>query len=346
MPASQPFAPDDIRRLGETLHELVRGGGSPGGVIICGTADGQRHVLTAGIVAPECGDAPPDEHTLYDIASLTKVVATWPLVGRAVADGQVDLDAPIRVYLPPMEGPAPGGDVTVRQLLTHTSGLRAETRLDRYRNLAVGLAELICREPLEQPPGTHRYINRGYILLGLALAHVHERPLYLLADALWAGSGMTRTVYGPVTRAHDVAPTEQRLTGAPRIWGGPHDDNAALLGGVAGHAGVFSTPADLAVYASHLLARYNDASGIGSWLTGSLVPETGIEPGIHRGLSWILSDGHQTAYHHGFTGTSLYLAPRAGRYIAICTNAVYHGPARERMAPLRALARKTISTTF
>ncbi|MFF3444788.1 serine hydrolase domain-containing protein [Streptosporangium sp. NPDC002721] len=344
MRASRPFAAEDTQRLGEALHELVHSGGSPGGVIICGSTSGDRHVLTAGVVAPECGESPPDEHTMYDVASLTKVVATWPLVGRAVTEGLMGLDAPIRTYLPFIDGDAPSGDVTVRQLLAHSSGLRAETRLDRYRNMPTGLAELMCREPLEQAPGTHRYINRGYILLGLALAHVHALPLQQLAEDLWAETGMRHTTYGPVARARHVAPTEQRLTGAPRIWGAPHDDNAALLGGVAGHAGVFSTPSDLAVYANHLLAGLDTVTG--TWLEASLVPQADIEPGLQRGLSWILADGHQTAYHHGFTGTSLYLAPHVGRYVVVCTNAVYHGPARDRIAPLRALAKKTIAATF
>ncbi|MEV4182233.1 serine hydrolase, partial [Streptosporangium canum] len=131
--------------------------------------------------------------------------------------------------------------------------------------------------------------------------------------------------------------------GAPRIWGAAHDDNAALMGGVAGHAGVFSTPGDLAVYARELLAAYAHGDGLGDWLRTSLVPQAAIEPGLDRGLSWILAAGGGVAYHHGFTGTSLYLAPAAGRYLVICTNAVYHGAARTRLAPLRVLALKTIS---
>ncbi|MEV6863109.1 serine hydrolase domain-containing protein [Streptosporangium subroseum] len=124
MRTSRPFAADDTRRLGEALHELVQSGGSPGGVIACGTAGGDRHFLTAGVVAPECGETLPGENTLYDIASLTKVVATWPLVGRAVIEGRMDLDTPVRAYLPVIDGDAPSGDATVRQLLAHSSGLR------------------------------------------------------------------------------------------------------------------------------------------------------------------------------------------------------------------------------
>jgi CubicO group peptidase (beta-lactamase class C family) len=338
-----PFTDDDVARLRDMLSEVVTDGATPGGVIVCGTADGQREVLAAGLVAPELCDAAPTDGTVYDVASLTKILATWPLVGQAVQAGLLDLDQPVRDFLPAMSGEAPSGQATVRQLIAHTSGLRASTRLDTYRGAEAPLHELLCREPLEDTPGKHRYINRGYILLGLTLAHVQGRPLDVLAAKLWRDLGMTATVYGPVSRSLQVAPTEQRIPGAPRIWGAPHDDNAGLLGGVAGHAGVFSTPRDLGRYAEALLTAYGekDTSPLGVWLRASLVPQVSIEPGLERGLSWILAG--PVAYHHGFTGTSLYLAPESGRYLAIATNAVYHGPARTRIAPLRGLALKTVS---
>ncbi len=346
MPQPFPFTADDTARLKDALGEVVAAGATPGGMIICGTVDGDRHVISAGVVAPECGEQVPSEHTVYDIASLTKVVATWPLIGQALAVGLLDLDAPVRDFLPAMNGEAPSGEVTIRQLIAHTSGLRASTRLDRYCGADTPLHELLCREPLEGVPGQHRYINRGYILLGLALAHVNGRRLDEVANELWCSLGMISTAYGPVARAAHVAPTEQRLAGAPRIWGAPHDENAALMGGVAGHAGVFSSGADLSAYAEWLLAAYAGGdSGLGEWLQASLVPQAAIEPGLDRGLSWIIADGGRTAYHHGFTGTSLYLAPDIGRYLAICTNAVYHGPARTRIAPLRTLALEAVSAT-
>ncbi|MCX4826512.1 beta-lactamase family protein [Streptomyces sp. NBC_01142] len=342
-----PFTTDDSARLTETFEAVVADGATPGGVIACGTRGSTPHYISTGMVAPECGDETPTPSTAYDIASLTKVVATWPLVGQALSNGLLDLNAPIRDFLPAMTGEKPSAEATVRQLLTHTSGLRASTRLDHYRGSDLPLHELLCREPLEDAPGTHRYINRGYILLGLALAHVNELPLHDLGSVLWDRLGMTETMYGPLARSHRVAPTEQRIPGAPRIWGAAHDDNAALLGGVAGHAGVFSTPADLALYADRLLTMYADDAdaALGEWLRASLVPQAAVEPGLDRGLSWILAAGGRVAYHHGFTGTSLYLAPDTGRYLVICTNAVYHGNARSKIAPLRALALKTISAT-
>lgn len=342
-----PFTTDDTARLKGTLEDVVADGATPGGVMAYGTLGASPQFLRAGVIAPECGDEIPSPHTAYDIASLTKVVATWPLAGQALDAGLLDLDVPIRDFLPTMNSETPSADATVRQLLSHTSGLRAATRLDHYRGSDLPLHELLCREPLDDTPGSHRYINRGYILLGLALSHVNGARLDQLAKTLWENLDMNSTTYGPINRGNHVAPTEERILGAPRVWGVAHDDNAALLGGIAGHAGVFSTPHDLATYAQRLLATdaHGDNNGLAEWLRAGLVPQTRIEPGLDRGLSWVLAAGGQVAYHHGFTGTSLYLAPDTGRYLVICTNAVYHGSARTRIAPLRALALKTISAT-
>ncbi|MGW5346056.1 serine hydrolase domain-containing protein [Streptomyces sp. NPDC004050] len=331
----------DTARLAEALDQAVADGATPGGVIALGTLHDAPRFLKAGRIADELGDTAPGADTAYDIASLTKVVATWPLVCQALDTKLLSRTAPVREFLPSIDGPAPSGEATIEQLLTHTAGLKASTRLDQYRGTETPLHELLCREPLEAEPGEHRYINRGYILLGLALAHTHGRPLDELGRALWDDLGMTSTTYGPVARGPQAAPTECRIPGAPRIWGTPHDDNAALLGGVAGHAGVFSTARDLARYAEYLI---DPASPLHGWLRASMLPAAPIETGLDRGLSWICAPGG-VAYHHGFTGTSLYLNPAAGRYLAVCTNAVYHGEARKKIAPLRTLALKTITAT-
>ncbi|MGH3622401.1 MAG: hypothetical protein ACRDQ5_11515, partial [Sciscionella sp.] len=102
--------------------------------------------------------------------------------------------------------------------------------------------------------------------------------------------------------------------------------------------------ADLAALAGHLLRGYVGGTRLGKWLATSMQPAASIEPGLDRGLGWILAAEGRVAYHHGFTGTSLYPAPVTGRYLVICTNAVYHHQNnRTRLAPLRTLAAKTIS---
>ncbi|MEU8840110.1 serine hydrolase domain-containing protein [Streptomyces roseus] len=345
--AAPMFTTAEIGALRDVLHEIVAEGATPGGVVVCGTrqasgtAPGARAVLSAGVVSPFTGPGTPDEHTVYDIASLTKVTATWPLVGRALDAGLLDLDAPVREFLPPMDGAMPSAEATVRQLLSHTGGLRAATRFDLYDLTERPLHELICHELMENLPGTHRYVNRGYILLGLVLAHVHGRPLDELAADLWAALGMPDTAYGPVRQEPRVAPTE-RPEGHDRLWGAVHDGNAAIMGGVAGHAGVFAPAADLATYAEHLLAGRE--SPLNEWFRMSLVPQAEIEPGLQRGLGWILGAGGSVAYHHGFTGTSLFLAPATGRYVVVLTNAVHNGAAaRIRITPLRDCAQKILA---
>ncbi|RAJ42779.1 CubicO group peptidase (beta-lactamase class C family) [Kitasatospora sp. SolWspMP-SS2h] len=324
--------------LGALLGAAVDGGQFPGGVLVAGQAGAGRTVVSRGVVAPECGDASPDEHTRYDLASLTKVLATWPLVGTAVRAGLLDLDAPLRAALPQL--PSPGGELTARQLLNHTSGLLPQTGLARYQHTGRPLIEHLCAEPLVSVPGAHhRYIDRGFILLGLLLPELLGRPLAVLADALWRGLGLDATAYGPLPRDTRLAPTEQRLRGAPRTWGIPHDPSAALLGGVAGHAGVFSSAADLAAFAEHLLAP---SGPLPEWFTQSRRPLVPVEPDLARGLAWIVTAKGSVAYHHGFTGTSLYLAPRTRRFVVLCTNAVYHGWDRTRLAELRARALRSL----
>ncbi|GAA4846643.1 serine hydrolase domain-containing protein [Kitasatospora terrestris] len=299
-----------------------------------------RAVSGRGILGAECGAAAPDGRTRYDMASLTKVVATWPLIGRAVRDGLLDPDAPLRTYLP--DAPAPGRDLTTRHLMTHTSGMLPSTGLARYQLSGRSLLDHLCAEPLVDVPGArHRYIDRGFVLLGLLLPIIRNRPLHELAAEFWQELGLGSTCYGPLARSARVAPTEARLAGAPRTWGIPHDPSAALLGGVAGHAGVFSTAADLATFAEHLLTPANP---LADWFELSRQPATAVEPGLLRGLAWIVTADGTAAYHHGYTGTSLYLSPPTGRYIVLCTNAVYHGWQRTRLAPVRDLALRTLTS--
>src|SRR5690606_25870185 len=161
--ASASWAEPALETMRAALERMVNDRQTPGGVIAAGTIDTEPAYAAAGTVAPD-GVGRPGPSTLYDVASLTKVVATWPLIGDAVSQGLLDLDAPVSAYFPEAR-PGAGGAVTVREILTHTSGLMASTRLDRYIGETRDVAEAILAEPLADP-GTHRYINRGFILLG------------------------------------------------------------------------------------------------------------------------------------------------------------------------------------
>lgn len=359
-----PEAADAIR---VALEDFVAAGGAPGAVAVLGERDQddvRSETVAVGLLGAESGSAPATASTRYDVASVTKMLAVWPLTGIAVREHGLDPDSPVGRYLA-LPGPAerwPSAQVTTRQVLAHVSGLMRRTRLDLYRDRPGPVVERICAEPLERATGEYRYLSRGYILLGLLLGQLFGQDLdQLAAELVWRPAGMTATTYGPVPRGSAVAPTERLFPDAPRMWGQAHDDAARLLGGVAGHAGVFSSGADLAAYAAWLLSP---DCPLADWLTESLRPRVAVVPtepdaeggpvgtGLRRGLGWMLTDTG-VAYHDGFTGPSLYLRPEVGgngsdedssgghgggRFLALCTNAVYAGRARPGLRKLRRAA--------
>ncbi|GAA0630666.1 hypothetical protein GCM10010174_59080 [Kutzneria viridogrisea] len=323
------------------VKEFVAANAAPGAIVVLGDAE-RTHTVAYGTVEPHRAAVLPTAAVRYDLASLTKVVATWPLVGKAVAAGQLDLDAPVGGYfdLPAL----PGSVVTTRQILSHTSGLQASTRFDRYVGPGPDLVERLLSEPLQTVAGTeHRYINRGFILLGLLLERLSGQPLDVLAEQLWRQLGMDATCYGPVPADVTVAPTEIRLPGTRPAWGVVHDENAALMGGVAGHAGVFSTAHDLARYSRCLLGVEQVDPGLAAFLGQSARPHVTDADGS-RGLAWLLAADNEVVYHHGFTGTSLFLSLAHRRFAVLLSNAVYSSRERHGVAGLRAeLLREVVS---
>ncbi|RCV58133.1 serine hydrolase domain-containing protein [Marinitenerispora sediminis] len=322
---------DTLRRA---LQSMVDRRQSPGAVAAIGSAT-ERAFVAVGTTAVD-GRHPATPATFYDIASLTKVVATWPLVGRAVADQLVDLDTPVAAYFDVDPGTHPGAAVTLRQVLTHTSGLKPSTRLDRYIGGDRDIAEAILAEPLDGAGG-HRYINRGFILTGLLLERLRGATLGELLDAHTSELGTRGITYGPLARGPKVAPTERRLVGGHPVHGTAHDENAATLGGMAGHAGVFATADALADYAEAILRTRDTATPFGAYVRASWQPAVRVDERTHRGLAWLLTDTG-LVYHHGFTGTSLYFHPVTGRYLVLLTNAIAYGRARPGLTETRKVA--------
>ncbi|MEU3022182.1 serine hydrolase domain-containing protein [Nocardiopsis alba] len=326
-----------VDAMGAALDRMVENGQTPGGVIAAGSIGAGPVYAAAGATAPG-GAIRPGPSTLYDVASLTKVVATWPLVGDAVVRGLVDLDTPVSAYFS-TAAPGEGGGVTVREILTHSSGLMPSTRLDRYIGETRDVAEAILSEPLTGS-GEHRYINRGFILLGLLLARVADRPLYDLLDGFSHDLGLSGLQYGPLPRGENVAPTERRLVGGEPMHGVVHDENAHTLGGVAGYAGVFATAEALAELAGLLLEARDGKGGLAAlsgYIDDSWSSAIRIDDVTGRGLAWLISK-EGLVYHHGFTGTSLYLHPGSGRYLVVLTNAIAYGRERAGLSELRKVA--------
>ncbi|MFW6638751.1 serine hydrolase domain-containing protein [Nocardiopsis algeriensis] len=322
-----------IRRV---LKVMVETGCLPGGTAVIGSG-GMWEFVAVGRIDGETDTAPD---TAYDVASLTKVMASWPLVGQAVAEGMLDLDAPLAEYLP--VGGLPGGGVTTRQILTHTSRLNPVSWLEPYAGSGRDLLEEILSEPLEEPG--YRYIDRGFIVLGLLMERLYGTGLDRLAGDLWDEMGLRSTSYGPLPRSPGVAPTESRLAGAAPAWGVVHDEAAALMGGVAGHAGVFTTAIDLGAFARAVLGIHDGGCGpmTPSYVRASWQPHVDAGSGLWRGLGWLItSEG--VVHHNGFTGTSLFLHPGSGRYVGVLTNAVHHGRDRTGLVDLREAARSALT---
>jgi CubicO group peptidase (beta-lactamase class C family) len=323
--------------MNETAAELVDG------AIAAGVVPGA--VLAAGLRGPEplllhvAGHARRDAvarramaaDTVFDLASLTKVAATMPCVLHFSAHGDVGLDDPACRYLPAFKGQGKD-EVTVRQLLAHTSGLPGERAYYRYITEAAGVRAAALTEPLVARPGSaFCYSDVGFIVLGELAAAVAGCGLdEIVREVVCAPLGLRATRYlPPGDWASRIAATE--IVGGTAKVGVVHDENAAALGGVAGHAGLFGTAADLGVFAA---AWAGDGSAPAGLRAEALRCQTeGL--GGRRGLGWGLR--HDTwdnmgggwpasgAGHTGFTGTSLSVDPRSGLWAVLLTNALHYG---------------------
>ena len=290
------------------------------------------------------GSVPLTEDTLFDLASLTKVMATAPAVLALHDRGSLSLDDPLRRYLTAF-GDDGRADIRLRHLLTHSAGLLGSRRFYLSCSDPGELRAAVLTEPLVGVPGRQVvYSDLGFLLLGWVVETVTGLPLDEACAALiHEPMGLTRTAYRPPDRlaALQVAATTE--PGADPTPGAPHDRNARLARGVAGHAGLFSTLGDVARYA----AWWADGAG------GPVSAATRAEamrcqtPGLdgRRGYGWVTrgdaADFLDEAWsgaavsHTGFTGTSLAVDPEHGWWVCLLTNAVHLGRDRPEVDGLR-----------
>ncbi len=357
-PASQVSAAD-------LIDDAIARGVIPGAVLAAGVGTAQPSLLHVAGFAQQDSQArrPMTRDTVFDLASLTKVIATLPCVLRLVAAGQVRLGSSVRRYLPAFDGPGKDA-VTVAQLLTHTSGLPDHRRYDEYLHDPAQVRAAALAEPLVAAAGTRvSYSDVGFIVLGELCAAVAGCGLdQLVLDLVCAPLAMPDTGYLPgAMLAGRTASTE--LIGGVAKTGTVHDENAAALGGVAGHAGLFGTAADLGRYAAAWAASGSGPSaslGLPGWLRAEALrchtegmpgkpnPANAGRPGAakargapaespgdRRGLGWGLRGDRwdnmgqgwpwSGAGHTGFTGTSLSFDPASGLWAVLLTNAVHFG---------------------
>jgi CubicO group peptidase (beta-lactamase class C family) len=320
--------------LADTLARVLRDGAAdsafPGAFAIVGRRTGVLAYASVGRIDWDSTAPRPDERTLWDLASLTKVIGMTSAMMQLVERGRVELDAPAQRYLPEWAGPAKA-QVTVRHLLTHTSGLPAFRRYDTLTTNADSITKLLFAEPLDTVPGARMvYSDIGAYLLGRIVERVSGQPLdRYLEEHVFRPLGMSETMYRPPREVlARIAPTEiDTIRG--KIHGTVHDPRAFYLGGVSAHAGLFGSGRDLARFAQMYLN--------GGELGGARVfrPET-IElfttrQVADRALGWQKPSGTNTAGHlmserafghTGFTGTSVWIDPEHDIFVILLSNRV------------------------
>jgi uncharacterized protein YbbC (DUF1343 family)/CubicO group peptidase (beta-lactamase class C family) len=331
--AQAPPAPD-LSALDDAARDSVAAGDVPGAMLLVGQGDRVVYRKAWGMRTLIPRPEPLTPTTVYDIASLTKVVATLPAVLWLAEQGKVDLDAPLGRYVHEFGAPA-FRDVTVRRVLTHSAGFPDLPSPAAIPKGFPEAAQLLARAGLVYAPGgTFHYSDTGFILLGEMVRRVSGEPLdQFMRKRFYAPLGMRDTTFHPPTDWKPrIAPTE--ILGSGLLRGTVHDGNARLLGGVAGHAGLFSTADDLARFCRMLLRggeldgkRYLKEKTVRTMLVPHQIGET------TRALGWDMSSAYSRALgsffpvgsvgHTGFTGTSIWMDPASRVYAILLTNRVH-----------------------
>jgi CubicO group peptidase (beta-lactamase class C family) len=330
-------------------REGIRLGGYPGAVLAVGSADSVLYIKGYGRLtwSPVSASTDPDS-TLYDLASLTKVVATTTAVMLLVDRGRVELDAPVARYLPGFAG-AGTAAITVRHLLTHTSGLRADLPLAAIRGArsAAELLRLFYAETPRVAPGTRvLYSDVNAVLLGEIVRRASGETLdAFVTREVFRPLGMTETRYRPSRGVLGRTAPTGSWRGRP-VAGLVNDPSAAKLGGVSGNAGVFSTARDVARFAQFVLRggiapdgrRLVRAETIRAFTTRSAYFGPGTEA---RALGWQAVPtgervssagtrfGPRSVGHTGWTGTSLWIDPDRDVFVVLLTNRAFAPRSRE-----------------
>ncbi len=343
-PEELGFVPELGAQIEGRMHAAIAEGAFPGAV--CQVARRGRVVATVAVgrltYAPDA--ATVTAATPYDLASLTKVCATTPVVLRLLAAGKLRLDQRVDELVPAFTGP--GKDrVTIRHLLTHASGLPAYAQFFKTATGKDAIVDLAAREGLRTEPGAEvAYSDLGLILLMRCAEVAGGAPLdELAAREVFAPLGMSGARFAPIGgEPLSAAPTEMCAWRNRVVQGEVHDENAAAMGGVSGHAGLFASADDVTRIGLSFLG------GGSGWLPGALAQEAvrraEVVPGSSRALGWdtfvaggsggsLLSPG--SFGHTGFTGTSIWCDPARDLCVVLLTNRVHPTRVNARITRVR-----------
>ena len=323
--------------LDQLIEDAVRRDAMPGAVLLVGQNGRIVYQKAYGrrALVPQKEDMTLD--TIFDCASLTKVVATSASVMKLVEQGKIRLNDRVTTYLPKFQNGK--SDITVRLLLTHFSGLRPDLDLKPvWQGYTTGIQKALVDKPIATPGEMFIYSDINYILLGEIVRVVSGKPLPEFArQNLFDPLGMTETMFQPPTSLRSrIAPTEQYPGDTGPLRGIVHDETTKFMGGIAGHAGLFSTAQDLAKFAQMLL---NGGELNGKRVLSPLTvrkytePSTPADQPILRGLGPDIDSPFSSNRgelfpigsfgHTGFTGTSLWIDPSTRIYVILMSNSVH-----------------------
>jgi uncharacterized protein YbbC (DUF1343 family)/CubicO group peptidase (beta-lactamase class C family) len=326
----------NLQPIDDIVNREIQLGNIPGAVILIGQEGNVVYRRAFGYRAIEPQKLPMTEDTIFDLASLTKVIATTTAVMQLVEQGKLRLDDPVERYWPEF-GTNGKKEIRVRDLLTHTSGLRAGLNGNLAWSGSVEALKQVAAEKLVHPPGKNfLYSDINFIVLGELVARASTLPLdFYCAQQIFAKLGMKDTGFKPdASRFARIAPTTF-LNGKP-LQGEVHDPTAYKMGGVSGHAGLFSSADDLALFARMVLnggmmngsqilqpesiaamtTRQQAVNGNGWWGFGwEIAPRFNS-----NGNDWVPANSFG---HSGYTGTLLWIEPDSKSYVIILTNRVH-----------------------
>ncbi len=331
---SAGMIPERLEAIDRIVEQGLKRSNMPGAVVVVGHRGKIVHRKAYGFRELEPNRVPMTEDTVFDLASLTKPIATATSVMTLLENGQLKLQAPVSKYLPKFaqNGKA---EITIYHLLTHQSGLVPDNALKDYEEgTAKAWERIFALKPLAQPGERFLYSDVNFIVLGKVIEEVTGKTVHEYSQAkIFGPLGMRETGYLPKEELRKRAAVTQKREGR---WmrGEVHDPRAYLLAGVAGHAGLFSTADDLAVYAQMMLER-------GSYQGVKILEEkTAREmtsayqvPGGLRGLGWDKQSSYssnrgdlfsEAAFGHGgFTGTAIWIDPPQELFVIFLSNRVH-----------------------
>jgi CubicO group peptidase (beta-lactamase class C family) len=329
--------------LDAVINEAVRQDKIPGGVLLVGHSDKIVYRKAYGYRSLVGAKEPMTVDTIFDLASLTKIVATTSAMMRLYEQGRLDLEAPVTKYLPEFQGGE--SPISIRELMTHFSGFRPDIDIDPpWSGYETGIRMAMMDKPVAPPNTKFIYSDTNFILLGEIARRLSGKPENeYVQEILFKPLGMKDTGYlPPASLRPRIAPTEMQPDGTV-LRGVVHDPRARWMGGVAGHAGVFSTADDLAKFCTMIL---NVGAGLFApeTIRRFTSPASPVDNKVVRGLGWDIDSPYSGTRgdlfpvgsfgHTGFTGTSMWIDPGSRTFVIFLANSV-HPHLRPAITPLR-----------